>query len=983
MARRPSGQAGEATRAGDAPGTGRIHDRDLAAFTRYGNGKDLDSMHNSDGKPRRGSGTDYRPAVVYTCEPSAWLALTSVADAAGYLTGDDADSFTSHPDHWVARIHEEDGAAYREACTLALAEGGSTVDYRFLHADGSYRWVRDSLLGVRNDEGDITTLQGTCVDVTDLAAAGDGRDDAERLRSVTEAAVDGILTIDEQGVIQSANPAAALLFGYGVDEMVGVGVTLLMPEPYKREHASYLDNYDRTGEPKIIGIGREVVGRRKDGTTFPMYLSVGEARVAGRPLFTGIVQDITARKAADELASSVNAELEERVAERTVALARETAGHQETADLVKSQAAILEGFLRSARCILWRAHTTRADVSLVWHPIRGDESELQAFLPLALEEGESYFDAWRRNMPDDDRRRVDDAWRLAVREGRAAYSLEYRCADSDGGMRWLHDDVSIESLPGNRCQVVGVTTDITERERSTRVERVLSDVLEVAHSASSMEDMYRRIHESLASVVDLTGFSIGLAEDEPDTFSFAYWADENGAVQDGGSITIPRSRVAIVARAKNTLYMTADQSRASAANGDIDLYGAHPGAWLGAPLVIEDRLVGVMRVVNSSQTDPYSARDIDVVTYVAQQVAIAIDRRRAHDALRQEQRLFESLMANVPDIIYLKDTESRFLRINDMCARELNLEHPDAAVGLTDADIYPGDRSDVYRADEVRVMRGGEPILGRVSGDGQGNWVSTTKIPIHDDDGVVVGLVGVNRNVSALMSAQDALRESETQRTKLLEQMIAVQEEERARIARELHDQVGQELTSVLIGLRVIESATTTEDATRQATALREVTAGTLEDVRQIAFDMRPSSLDDLGMETALRRDLEVLSQNAGFGSTFHAHNAEGISLPTEMEVGLYRIAHTALTNVVRHARAQNVAVVMQTQRVNDGCRVSLLIEDDGVGFDADAVAQGPVEGRFGILSMQERARLMGGEVTVDSAPGEGVSVLIEVVSPG
>ena len=126
---------------------------------------------------------------------------------------------------------------------------------------------------------------------------------------------------------------------------------------------------------------------------------------------------------------------------------------------------------------------------------------------------------------------------------------------------------------------------------------------------------------------------------------------------------------------------------------------------------------------------------------------------------------------------------------------------------------------------------------------------------------------------------------------------------------------------------------------------------------------------------------IEVRSQNAGFGSTFHAHNAEGISLPTEMEVGLYRIAHTALTNVVRYANAWNVAVVMQTQRVNDGCRVSLLIEDDGVGFDAEAVAEGPVEGRFGILSMQERARLMGGEVTVDSTPGEGASVLIEVVS--
>jgi chemotaxis family two-component system sensor kinase Cph1 len=132
------------------------------------------------------------------------------------------------------------------------------------------------------------------------------------------------------------------------------------------------------------------------------------------------------------------------------------------------------------------------------------------------------------------------------------------------------------------------------------------------------------------------------------------------------------------------------------------------------------------------------------------------------------------------------------------------------------------------------------------------------------------------------------------------------------------------------------------------------VTAGTLEDVRQIAFDMRPSSLDDLGMETALRRGLDALSQNAGFGSIFHAHNAEGISLPTE----LYRIARPAQTRVVRRARAQKVAAVMQTQPKNNSCRASLPTEDGGVGFDAEAVAEGPAEGRFGSLSMQARARL-------------------------
>ena len=126
------------------------------------------------------------------------------------------------------------------------------------------------------------------------------RDSEERLRAILETAVEGIITIDERGTIESFNPSAEKIFGYTAREAIGQNIKLLMPEPYRHEHDGYLENYHRTGHAKIIGIGREVMGRRKDGALFPMDLSVSEVKLAKRRMFTGFVRDITERKNAEK-----------------------------------------------------------------------------------------------------------------------------------------------------------------------------------------------------------------------------------------------------------------------------------------------------------------------------------------------------------------------------------------------------------------------------------------------------------------------------------------------------------------------------------------------------------------------------------------------------------------------------------------------------------------------------------------------------------
>jgi PAS domain S-box-containing protein len=158
-------------------------------------------------------------------------------------------------------------------------------DYRKMSKAGLLAWIKQ----LRSRHASRSRVQRR-------QAASALRDSAERLRAILETAVEGIITIDERGIIESFNLAAERIFGYKAGEIIGRNVSLLMPSPHREQHDAYLGNYLHTGHAKIIGIGREIVARRKNGTVFPMDLSVSEVRLADRRLFTGFIRDITERK---------------------------------------------------------------------------------------------------------------------------------------------------------------------------------------------------------------------------------------------------------------------------------------------------------------------------------------------------------------------------------------------------------------------------------------------------------------------------------------------------------------------------------------------------------------------------------------------------------------------------------------------------------------------------------------------------------------
>jgi signal transduction histidine kinase len=219
-------------------------------------------------------------------------------------------------------------------------------------------------------------------------------------------------------------------------------------------------------------------------------------------------------------------------------------------------------------------------------------------------------------------------------------------------------------------------------------------------------------------------------------------------------------------------------------------------------------------------------------------------------------------------------------------------------------------------------------------------------------------------------------------RARLLKQVMSAREEEQRRIARDLHDGIGQSLTSLLLGLRAAAEVPTFAEARARLDSLRDITASLLDEVRRLARGLRPSVLDDLGLAAVLERYAADYTQAHGIAVDVVAPDLALDRLPDEVETALYRIAQETLTNVLKHAAAKAVSLVVRRE-LGDSPGVHLTVEDDGRGFDSDALLQAPgwaSAGKgLGLIDIRERAALLNGAVTLESRPGSGTTVHVYI----
>lgn len=380
--------------------------------------------------------------------------------------------------------------------------------------------------------------------------------------------------------------------------------------------------------------------------------------------------------------------------------------------------------------------------------------------------------------------------------------------------------------------------------------------------------------------------------------------------------------------------------------------------------------------------------------------------REAAEALRESQARLAAIANLVPDLIWSSDPAGYTDWCNQRWLEYTGLTSEQAGASGWLAAVHPDDRATSRRVFQAAADRG-EPLRHehRIrSATGEYRWFLVQARPLRDEMGKIVRWFGAATDIHeqrlALAALEDAqadlelrvnertqeLQELSHTRQVLLQRLVTVQEDERQRIARELHDTLGQFLSAIGLRLTLLQQNPALDPAVRaEIEQLRPVVRQLDQELHRLTMQLRPPALDDLGLPDALRQYAREWAQTAGipvdvvdtgFWGGLAAESEGPPRFAEPVESAIFRIVQEALTNVLKHARASAVSILLEQRR--DELR--LVIEDNGVGFNPQAPAhRRSGRRRLGLVGMQERATLAGGGLEIESAPGAGTTIYVRI----
>lgn len=904
----------------------------------------------------------------------------------------------------------------------------------------------------------------------------------KRLDFLSRYANDTMILTDLNGAIIEANERSAATYGYTREEMIGMNVIELRAPPLREGLRMQME---RLMADECLVYETENI--HKDGNVFPVEISIRMIEIDGKRYFQGVVRDITERKRMEQALRASEERFRQAFDHAPISMAM--VGLDGRFLAVNAATCRLTGYSQGELTAM-----TFRDIT---YPV---DLDLDANWLSALDGSEN-----------------------------GCNSVEKRAIHKDGRILYLSiNRTLVRGADGNPLYVLSQTQDITERmDAVTRIQKLsqlkaaISETNRALIHSRSPAEVYRAVCLACVEHGCFWLAWVGLADEDTQRINPVAVAGPASSYLDGIVIStradVPEGQgPSAVAYREQRIYICNDFATDPAIAPWRDRAAAHClAASIALPMLRGGKPYGTLTVYGPEKNF-FDDESVGLLRDMAQNISFAIDqfdrdaqRRQAENELRQSEEKFRTLVENLPQNIFIKDSDSVYVSCNAAYAQALGIA-ADQIVGKTDYDFFPAELAEKYRSDDRRVLNLGEvaDFHEEYVERGQQKFVHTIKAPVWNEQGQIVGVLGAFWDITESKRAERALRlyadevedlyqnapcgyhsitadgtlsrindtelrwlgyvraevvcrmnfldilsaasrhtfienfprfkkagtmqdlELEmvrkdgtilpvilsatavydadgryvssrttvydiTERRKLeheqmkqakrLEELshrlVAVQEEERRRLAGELHDRASPNLAAIKITLRTLAGSLPVQVLADADTCLADAQAlldDTTAGIREICAELRPTVLDYAGLIPALE----------GYAAQFMKRTAvvvrvktpqDGVRLGTNIESALFRIVQEALTNCAKHARAKKIDI----EFAHSGRHVTLAIKDDGSGFDPDALAQSGNISGLGLITMRERAEFVGGRFIVTSHHLTGTEIRVELEDQG
>lgn len=357
--------------------------------------------------------------------------------------------------------------------------------------------------------------------------------------------------------------------------------------------------------------------------------------------------------------------------------------------------------------------------------------------------------------------------------------------------------------------------------------------------------------------------------------------------------------------------------------------------------------------------------------------ATAVDishRKQAAKELRASQEQLQSIIDNAPAVIYLKDKQGKYILVNRQYETLFHTTKK-AMIGKTDNDIFPREISDLLIKNDLKVIEAVMPLEFEeniLHDDGIHTYISI-KFPIFNTSGEVSCICGISSDISARKQAERELAKSHEKLRNLSAYLQATREQERIRIAREVHDDLGQVLTAIKLDVSWLKGKIPEQEkaAVKKAEKTIVLVHNAIKSVQRIISELRPGLLNDLGLIAAMEWQLKKFEARTGINADMTI-DPEEPELNDALSTTIFRIFQETLTNITRHSQATHIEVRLNKK---DG-RIELIVKDNGIGITEDQIAH---RNSFGLMGMVERAHTVGGKIKISGNPEKGTMVAVSV----